>query len=108
MSFRVVRDLASLERNDGIKRLYLALYETSDGGARYIALSEQGRVDTDSEWQSNKRGITIRRKELAAIMQALSAADAIWESNEDPSKMTEDQYLVANPGLISEPRQAAE
>jgi hypothetical protein len=96
-SFKVIRELASLERDKGSKRLLLALYSASDEGSqqdrRYIALSEMTRTDTNSEWVSARKGITIRRGELDEIISALKSAD--FDSKPDGKGLSDREYIEA-------------
>lgn len=94
--FKVIRELASLERDRGCKRLLLALYSASDNSGkenRYIALSEQQRPDQEAEWSSTRKGITVRRGELASIIAALQSAD--FDSKPDGKGMSEKEYADA-------------
>jgi hypothetical protein len=96
-SFTLVRELASLERDRGSKRLLLALYSASDEGSnenrRYIALSEQQRSNEESEWQSARKGITVRRGELEAIISALQSAD--FDAKPDGKGLSDREYAEA-------------
>lgn len=96
--FSIVRELASLERDNGSKRLLLALYSASDDRGqgnerRYIALSEQVRSEPDAEWQSARKGITVRRGEIRNIIAALQSAD--FDAKPDGKGMTDLEYLEA-------------
>lgn len=94
MGFKVVRELAETQRDNGLKRLSLALYE-SDQGARYIALAEHQRSSEDSPWQSNRKGVTVRKSELTTFINALRDAESIWDaSGEDPSTMSPQVYAA--------------
>ena len=86
--FQIIRELASVERDRGSKRLLLALYEASSGGVRYLALSEQEAQN--EEWVSRKRGITVRRGELKSIISALQSAD--FDALPDTSNLSNDEY----------------
>jgi hypothetical protein len=97
-TFSIVRELASLERDKGSKRLLLALYSASDDGSqgnerRYIALSEQVRSGPDTEWQSARKGIIVRRGEISNIIAALQSAD--FDAKPDGKGMTDLEYLEA-------------
>ena len=89
MSFTLIRQLTEAVRDNGLKRLLLGLYST-DSGSRYIALSEQVRPSTDHDWVSNKRGITVRRGEIANIIAALQSAD--FDAKPDGNGLTDTEY----------------
>lgn len=101
-SFKIVRELASLERDKGSKRLLLALYSASDEGSetnrRYIALSEQQRVNENSEWQSTRKGITVRRSEVSEIIAALQSAD--FDAKPDGRGLSDKEYAEIS-GIIT-------
>lgn len=95
-NFKIVRELADIRRDKGLKRLLLALYEASDGegegpGRRYAALSEQARanIDTD-EWVSTRKGITIRRGEMQDVIRALQSAD--FDAAPDTKSLSAQEY----------------
>jgi hypothetical protein len=92
-NFKIVRELAVLPRDKGLKQLLLALYSAGDKEGkeiRYIALSEQVRTDEDSPWLSNKKGITIRRGEIANIISALQSAD--FDAKSDGNGLSDTEY----------------
>ncbi len=70
----------------------LGLYqvEDSDRSSRYLALSEQSRQDDSSEWVSNKRGITVRKGEIATVIAALQSAD--FDAKQDTSNLSNAEY----------------
>lgn len=90
MPFELVRELASVERDKGEKRLLLALYstETAESGIRYIALSEQNK--SGEEWVSARKGITIRRLEREAVITALQSAD--FDAKPDNKNLSNAEY----------------
>jgi hypothetical protein len=97
-TFSIVKELASLERDKGSKRLLLALYSASDDsdngnstGRRYIACSEQVRKGDD--WESARKGITIRKSELDSIIAALQSAD--FDAKPDGNGLSDTEYLDA-------------
>lgn len=89
MAFELIRELNECIRENGLKRLLLALYST-ESGSRYIALSEQVKPDADSSWISNRKGITIRRGEIASIISALQSAD--FDAKSDGNKLSPQEY----------------
>lgn len=97
-SFTLVRELADLKRENGNKRLLLALYSASDSPSpdeqqnskRYIALSEQERSGPDEPYKSTRKGITIRRGELETIISALQSAD--FDAKPDGKNLTHKEY----------------
>lgn len=95
-SFTLIRELAELARDKGNKRLLLALYSASDGdnesAKRYIALSEQQRSGPDQEYQSTRRGITIRRGEVESIISALRSAD--FDAKPDGKGLSPQEYAL--------------
>jgi hypothetical protein len=89
--FEIVKELASLERDQGLKRMLLALYSSGENGSgRYIALSEQIRPSKEDQFVSIKKGITIRRGEVAAIISALQSAD--FDAKSDGNGLSDREY----------------
>lgn len=78
--------------------MLLALYSaTNDDGNenRYLALSEQQKSQKDdSEWEGTRKGITVRRGELDAIISALQSAD--FDSKSDGTGLSDREYLELN------------
>jgi hypothetical protein len=93
-SFTLIRELCEVIRDKGVKRLMLGLYqvEDSDRSSRYLALSEQSRQDDSSEWVSSKRGITVRKGEVAAVIAALQSAD--FDANPDNKNLSNQAYSL--------------
>jgi hypothetical protein len=91
-SFTLVRELAEVLRDKGSKRLLLGLYqaEDSDRTSKYLACSEQQRVDVDSPWVSSRKGITIRASEVATLIAALQSAD--FDAKPDGKNLTHQEY----------------
>lgn len=92
-NFRIVRELADIRRDKGLKRLLLALYEASDGdgpGRRYLACSEQVRPDQDSDFTSSRKGITIRSFEVNDVIRALQSAD--FDAAPDTKSLSAQEY----------------
>lgn len=91
-TFELLRELVELPREKGKKRLMLGLYQASGDGqpVRYLALSEQSRADENSEWISNKRGITVRRGEVDSVIAALKSAD--FDASPDGRKLSNEEY----------------
>jgi hypothetical protein len=90
-SFTMLRELASIERDQGLKRLLIALYQT-DSGHKYVAASEQKRLTKDGEWASQMKGITIRRAEMDSVVKALSGADLAFDKGPDTGKLSDREY----------------
>jgi len=95
-SFVLIRELLSLERDQGLKRLLLGLYSVSDGAdepsRRYIACSEQVRPDKDSDWVSGRKGITVRRAEVGQLIAALQSADL--DAKPDGKNLSDREYAL--------------
>jgi hypothetical protein len=95
-NFKLVRELLSLERDQGLKRLLLALYSVSDGdddlARRYVACSEQVRSTKDSDWSSSRRGITVRRAEIGQLIAALQSAD--FDAKSDGKGLSDQDYAL--------------
>ena len=93
-NFTLVRNILELEREQGLKRLLLALYSVNDGGteekAKYIALSEQTRPSKEAEWISSRKGITVRRGEINQLISALQSAD--FDAKPDGKNLTPQEY----------------
>lgn len=86
-AFDLIRELLELPRDEGKKRLLLALYEAPNNG-RYMALSEQNLVN--DQWVSAKKGITVRRLEKEAIITALQSAD--FDAKPDNKNLSNVEY----------------
>lgn len=93
-SFTLVRELLSLERDQGLKRLLLGLYSASDGddesARRYVACSEQVRSTKNSDWTSSRKGITVRRGEISQLVAALQSAD--FDAKSDGKGLSDKEY----------------
>jgi hypothetical protein len=89
VAFTLIRELGSFPRENGLKRLLLALYSASEN-SRYIALSEQQRSSTEDDFVSMKKGITIRKSEVANIISALQSAD--FDAKPDGNGLTPQEY----------------
>jgi hypothetical protein len=90
-SFTLLRELASIERDQGLKRLLIALYQT-DSGHKYVAASEQKRPTKEDSWVSAMKGITVRRAELDSVIKALSGADLAFDKGPDTGKLSDREY----------------
>lgn len=105
MAFSLIRELLEIPRDQGNKRLLIAVYST-DTGHKYLATSEQVK-SAEGDWLSNKRGMTIRRGELEAVIKALQSAD--FDTAPDTSGLTCQEYSqtldwsVAQPGMDYHP-----
>lgn len=91
-TFELIKELSSLERDQGLKRLLLAVYSANDGAGgknRYIACSEQHK-DVEGAWVSSRKGITIRRGELQQIVTALQSAD--FDAKPDTKNLSNKLY----------------
>ena|ERR1043165_4391982 len=101
-NFKIIKELASIERDKGLKRLLVALYEASDDDGseprRYIATSEQARKSEDNDWESSRKGITVRRGEIGQLISALQSAD--FDAKPDGKGLSCEDYLALNPDLI--------
>ncbi len=93
-SFTLISELCEVTRDKGLKRLLLGLYQASDSDrtSRYLALSEQSRQDDSSEWISNKRGITVRKGEIATVIVALQSAD--FDAKPDNKNLSNQAYAL--------------
>lgn len=113
MSFKIVKELLEVSRDQGSKRLLLALYEASGKGEdgtpiRYLAISEQVKKTSDGPWVSALKGITIRRSELQQFITALQSADL--EAAPDNKGLTDQEYAeqVLDAMLGQRPSQSQE
>ncbi len=93
-SFTLLKEICEVSRDKGLKRLLLALYQASDTDrtSKYLALSEQSRFDLDADWVSNKRGITIRKREVDTIVSALKSAD--FDAKPDNKNLSNTEYAA--------------
>jgi len=105
-NFTLIREILEIPRDKGLKRILLAVYEvTGDGKApsRYLAASEQKRLNEDSPWVSAQKGITIRRGELENVIAALQSAD--FDAKPDGKNLSCQEYArtldwpAATPGI---------
>jgi hypothetical protein len=105
VAFTLIRELLEIPRDQGNKRLLIALYST-DSNHRYVATSEQV-LGSEGEWLSNKKGMTIRRGELDAVIKALQSAD--FDAAPDTSNLSCQEYAStldwskAQPGVDYNP-----
>ncbi len=90
-TFSIVKELTTISRDKGSKRLLVALYESADGERtnRYIATSEQ-KLTTNDQWVGVMKGITIRKSEVNEVIKALQSAD--FDSAPDTSGLDNKSY----------------
>lgn len=94
-TFELIRELASIERDRGQKRLLLAVYSANDTNGqknRYLACSEQQRSSAEEPWASSRKGITIRRSEVDEIISALQSAD--FDAKSDNKNLSNFDYAT--------------
>lgn len=92
-TFSIVKELATISRDKGSKRLLVALYESKEGERtnRYIATSEQ-KLTTNDQWVGVMKGITIRKAEVNEVIKALQSAD--FDASPDTSNLSCQEYAL--------------
>lgn len=94
MAFNLLREIADVQRDNGKKRILIALYEAEAGGNRYLAASEQVSNESGT-WLSSRKGITFRKSELSTVIKALQEVESYWDSDgPDPKTIPDAEYAA--------------